>query len=386
MEIRRPVAVSLVLVGGGSVLVLLFPRIGDVFGGLLLVVEPVQEARLEELRLDIVAHLVVHHIGIAVAHAFQNERHHDGHAQVLAILMLSHIVHQRGHHVVRTVAAYRASQMQLVGESVLLNEALSGQRHRAALRVAHADTSPAVAERVAHVFHLAARLVKADAVACRIDHLSRREFLIEIGVCTVACQAVTLVVGQNHQVVVGLVALRGMHHQSAARVVHQHAHVRLGTTLSDVSRRTLLITRDGHMAANDDVVDMVAILVGHAGQSRERKRLPFSVHRRVVVGEIPHVEPPVGVLVKEVGAIGNTPTRHTLLGGARFGVPLHILHPEHRIRLLREWVNHHLPFHRQRQMPHLRDGGVVGVNRLRHIAESRLCPQARRQCQQHCHD
>ena len=165
--------------------------------------------------------------------------------------------------------------MQLVGQPVLLDEALRGQGHRAALRVAHADAAPAVSERVAHLVHLAVGLVEADAVARCINHLAGRQFLIEAGVGMGARRAVALVVGQYHQVVVGHVPLGGMNDQSAAGVVHQHAHVGIPAALIAVSRRALLVAGDGHVAADDDVVDVVAVTVGHAGQSRELYGLAF---------------------------------------------------------------------------------------------------------------
>ena len=135
------------------------------------------------------------------------------------------------------------------------------------------------------------------------------------------------------------------------------------------------------MTADDDVVDVLAILVGHACHSRENDILTIGVHRRVVVGKIPHVEPPVCILVKEIRAMWNLSACHAFLGCARFCVPLHFLHSNYRIHLLRLWVNHHFLSHGQSQVTHLRDGCVIGVNRIRHVAEISLRPNSLHDCE-----
>ena len=108
--------------------------------------------------------------------------------------------------VVRAVAANRASKVKLTVEAVLLDEAMGGHGHAAALRIAHRGRLPVIAERTAEGGDDGAVLVKCDAVARGVHHLPCRQLLIKIRVGQVFGEAVALIVGQDDQVIIKLVA------------------------------------------------------------------------------------------------------------------------------------------------------------------------------------
>ena len=135
----------------------------DVAGGILpaLVilafgVDKVDDTSAQELLRQVITHRVLAHEGVAVAHALEDQGHHDGHRHggflmlcffaIIGFAIVIHIVAQVCHGVVWAVAAYRTRKMQFIGQAVLLDKAVGGQCHRAALRIAHAYALPAVLE------------------------------------------------------------------------------------------------------------------------------------------------------------------------------------------------------------------------------------------------
>ena len=190
--------------------------------------DEVDDARPQERPRQIVLHLVLPHKGVAVAHALQDEGHDDGHRHggllvlragvaVVGLAVVVHVVAQVAHRVVGAVAAHRTGKVQLVGQTVLLDEAVGGQRHGAALRIAHAHALPVVLEVLEREKTLVL-IIQRQSVAHGIHHLSGRQLLIQVGVRTVLGHAVALVVGQDDQTA-------GLAHGIVACVVDEHAYV-----------------------------------------------------------------------------------------------------------------------------------------------------------------
>ena len=120
-------------------------------------VDEIDDASAQELLRQVVGHAVLSHKGVTVAHALQDERHDNGHRHggllvrcavgaVVGLAIVGHIVAQVTHGVVGTVATHRTSEMQFFSQAILLDKAVGGQCHRAALRVTYAYALPTILE------------------------------------------------------------------------------------------------------------------------------------------------------------------------------------------------------------------------------------------------
>ena len=108
----------------------------------MLAVDPTEHARVEQLLRQEILDAVFGHCGMGGAHALDDEGHDHGiGADALAVVGLHavtgtvviEIVAHGLYEVVGSVAADAAIEVQVIGQSLLLDEALEGQRDRSAL-------------------------------------------------------------------------------------------------------------------------------------------------------------------------------------------------------------------------------------------------------------
>ena len=168
----------------------------NVVGAQALVADPAGDARVEEVGAEVLVDgVLAGHVGVGVAHALDDERCHDGHAEAVVVDVLL----QGGHGVVGSVAADGACQPQVVGQGcpsvdALLQVAVGGHGHGAALRVAHDDGPVVIAERAAALLQ---ELLAGGHDA--VDDLSRRGLLVEVGMGAVHGGTIALVVGEDDE-------------------------------------------------------------------------------------------------------------------------------------------------------------------------------------------
>ena len=195
---------------------------------------------------------------------------------VVGLAIVVHIVAQVCHRVVGSVATYRTSKMQLFSQTVLLDKAVGGQCHRAALRVTYAYALPIVSK-----FDEGGILLKEfQSGAHAIHHLTGGQFLVEVGVGTILAHAVALVVGHDNQTA-------GVAHAIVARVVNQHAYVghpRKPTATLVVFRGALVVTGDGDVAADDQVFGDGRSALWYGHQRRQGHLIAVGIHRRIGIG------------------------------------------------------------------------------------------------------
>ena len=127
----------------------------------------------------------------------------------------------------------------------------------------------------------------------------------------------------------------------------------------------ILIAGDGDMAADDDIVNIVTILVGHASQGTEQHRLAFGIDGRIIVSVPIDIKPRIAAFVVEARAVGVVAP--VLLGVAPFGgasgrVPFDVGHRAQRVGAPRERVCHNSILHHHGCMSKLSDSGVFSLN------------------------
>ena len=224
--------------------------IGRVF---LLFLYPVENAGVEKLLCEKVFEGIFPHIRIIVEHAFDNQRQSHGHIH----LVFGEISSQRGDRIIRSVAAHRSAQVQVLIQEVGLDKSLTGHCYGPSLRITDTDRLPVISNFGA-VFLTG--FIQFDAIAQSVHALSGGDFLCQIRVCLVSCKAIPLIVGQNHQAIVGQV--RGT---LAFGVHHEHANIALPVAAGDIFRGCAFVIGNGNVASQDDIVDRNRIISGHSG-------------------------------------------------------------------------------------------------------------------------
>ena len=176
----------------------------DFVGVELLACYPVHNACVEEFRTEVIGGCMALHVGIGVEHALDDERKHHDHRHLLVGKVVLHVIHERGHRVVGTVAADGTHEVEVLAQMVLLDEAVARHSHAAALRVAARHGAVVAANGVAHIVQLRRTFIECLSVEQGIDTLPGCQFLVEIGVGTFAGQSVALVVGHDDQAIVAV--------------------------------------------------------------------------------------------------------------------------------------------------------------------------------------
>ena len=229
-----------------------------------------------------------------VKHALQNHRHHGRQrGQTLAVRCLHaiaravvlQIVAHGGHQVVGAVATYRTLEAQLVGQSLLLNLAVSSQTDGTTLRESHAERAPVALhwqQRLALLGHL---LVEFQAVLHAVNHLLCRHPLREVRVWNIFRHAIALIVRGDDDAtayVVGLFATQGVVVLTSRQEEQQVLLLRQLLRSSEA----FVVVRNGDVA--EDVQTLYAVSLLTAGGCpckecrRQYRRLTRSTDRRVV--------------------------------------------------------------------------------------------------------
>ena len=159
----------------------------------------------KELLREVVGQLVAFHVGVRVDHALDNHGYHHWHGvdslamvglHTIAVTVVLYVVAHGGNQVVRTVAADGATVAQLLVQPMLLDVSLIGHGHGTALREAEAERPPVVLEGQ-RALVVDVLLVELQSVVDGIHHLPGGQFLRQIRMRQVTCDAIALVIGGN---------------------------------------------------------------------------------------------------------------------------------------------------------------------------------------------